>query len=707
MMQIAPLQKQQLDFLREKLTALEAMVDRSNRDEYRGLTAKLNAWAAKVAVIGQVKAGKSTFLNAFLGQHDFLPSDINPWTSVITNMRINVPDDPETGAVFEFFDETDWNEIMDGTSQIRKMAEQLLPGFDTELLKQQSEELREKAQRRLGNHYHALLGSKHEYAFLSPDLLKRYVCAGPGSDDGLARESLGRYAALTREANVFLRMPEFQVPSIVTDTPGVNDPFLVRDEVTCRSLDRSDVFIVVLSAHQALTDVDIGLIRILAQQDGKDVIIFVNRIDELEGYDSKYERVTEDVSERLQKAIPEIEFTILAGSAFMADAAIRLDPEGEAIREELDNDTLRAYLETRYGEVPETREERLLLGSGLEDIKRTMSMVIDNGVGCRQLSQLLEDTRAQIAATTFLSRRERESVHGEIEKLSGDESGSAIEALEAEINMVTGVQSEVEFLVEGANEAIEKQVTASWGGLEQDLNGKVETFVAGQSAVLEARIIKSNVHETKSRKFEIDLAPLHEKLESSVREGYEMARLKIDAALQSCMKDCREIVKEHFKEELDNISLDELPFDSFTTTLAMSKKTLQADFVNERSWAFWRRKSIDKKKTLSAMRALAIAELRPAIEKLLNAYSEAQAERASAGIERIAVMQRMLETTLNERSRRVKNDQRLLKEISEDEEKRAKVIGRLQSQLEILDRRIRDLAALDSSLSEAPMMEAA
>ena len=71
------------------------------------------------------------------------------------------------------------------------------------------------------------------------------------------------------------------------------------------------------------------------------------------------------------------------------------------------------------------------------------------------------------------------------------------------------------------------------------------------------------------------------------------------------------------------------------------------------------------------MRILAIAELRPAIEKLLNAYSEAQAERASAGMERISVMQRMLDKTLNERSRRMKNDQRLLREVAEDEEKRA------------------------------------
>lgn len=706
-MQIAPLQRQQLDFLRQKLDGLEDAVDRASRDDYRKLGQRLDAWAAKIAVIGQVKAGKSTFLNAFLNQHDFLPSDINPWTSVITNMRINVIGDPETGAEFHFFSEQDWAEIIDGTGQIRKMAEQLLPGFDTELLRKQSEELRAKAEERLGNHYKALLGTKHDYAFVSPELLKRYVCAGPGSDQGLDRSALGRYAALTREANIFMRMPEFHVPAIVTDTPGVNDPFLVRDEVTCRSLDKSDVFVVVLSAHQALTDVDIGLIRILAQQDGKDVLIFVNRIDELENYDKTYDRVTEDVSARLKKAIPEIEFTILSGSAFMADAALRLDDEAEAIREELDSDTLAAYLQARYGAVPETREERLLLGSGLDDVKRTLSTVIDNGVGCRQLMQILEDTRAQIAATTFATKRERESMHSEIDNLGSEDHAAAIEALEGEISLVVGVQSEVETFVENANNRVETLVGESWGSLEQELNTHVDEFVLGQKSLLEDRIMRDNIKSASNQKFEVDLTPLHDVLEVTVRESYDAARLLIDEELARCMRECRSVVSEQFKEEIEEISLDELPYPGFTTTLAMSKKTLQTDFVNERTWAFWKRKSVDQKKTFEAMRVLAVAELRPAIEKLLGAYTEAQAERASAGIERISVMQRMLETTLTERSRRLKNDQRHLKDVTENEEKRAQVIGRLHSQLEILDRRLRNLAALDSSLADAPMMEAA
>lgn len=706
-MKIAPLQKQQLDFLNETLSSLETVVERSVRQDFRALSEKLDDWAAKIAVIGQVKAGKSTFLNAFIRQHDFLPSDVNPWTSVVTNIRINVKNDPETGASFEFFSEEDWNEIIDGTGNLRKLTEKLLPGFDTTLLKEQSEELREKAQRRLGKHYHTLLGSKHEYQFLSPDLLKRYVCAGPGSDDGLGRDSLGRYASLTRVADVYMRMPEFQVPTIVTDTPGVNDPFLVRDEVTCRSLDRSDVFVVVLSAHQALTEVDIGLIRILAQQDGKDVLIFVNRIDELDNYDERYEKVITDVSKRLVEAIPDIEFTIIAGSAFMADSVMRLDDEAKAIRDELDTDTLAAYLKKRYGHVPETQDERLMLGSGVEEVKGTLSTVIDNGIGCRQLSQLSEDIRARVSATQYATRRERESVQSELEKIGARQEDTIVEELETEISVIRKVQRDLESFTDSANEQIETVVNGSWTSLERDLHGRVERFMDEEKRKLDEQVQQDAANKVKTNNVEIDLSPLHLMLEEAVTEGFNGARGRIDQALEICMTESRETFSEYFGEEIENVTLDELPFDEFATTLTMSKKSLHVDVINQRSWAFWRRKSVDTDKTMEAVKTLAVAEIRPAIEKLLGAFNEAQSDRASAGMERVAVLRRMIDTTVNERSRRLKNDKRLLEEISADEDKRTQICNRLQSQLEVLERRLQNLSVTESALTAANLMEAA
>jgi len=35
----------------------------------------------RIAVIGQIKAGKSSFINAFVQQPELLPTDVNPWTT--------------------------------------------------------------------------------------------------------------------------------------------------------------------------------------------------------------------------------------------------------------------------------------------------------------------------------------------------------------------------------------------------------------------------------------------------------------------------------------------------------------------------------------------------------------------------------------------------------------------------------------------------
>ena len=706
-MQIAPLQKNQLDFLNGMLKDIEGTVDRGSRDKFREIGNRLDGWAARIAVIGQVKAGKSTFMNAFLQSPGLLPSDINPWTSVVTNIRVNMPNDPAMGASFEFFSEADWQEIIDGSERIRRMTEELLPGFDTEILKKQSQEMRDRAQRRLGKHYHALLGSQHDYDFLSPDLLKRYVCAGPGSDDGLTRESLGRYAAITKVANVFTRMPEFKIPAIVTDTPGVNDPFLVRDEFTCRSLDKSDIFVVVLSAHQALTDVDIALIRILAQQDSKDVVIFVNRIDELDNYAHEVPRVVADVSARLSDAIPGIEFTIVAGSAHLADLAYRTDEEAEQARNDLDTDELGEFLIETYGELPDDQIDRMILASGMTQVKQTLSMVIDNGIGCLQLNQILCDIRAELNGIRFSTRQERDSIAAEIEKLGSSNAAEAIADLTSELEKITKSRSALDERLDECDGSIEASVSGAWSTLEKSLNQEIETFVEQQRDVFRERVMREEARKQSAGAVEINLTPLQVKLEQLVHQGFDGARANIDGAMETCLSDCEKTIVEMFGEAVEDVTLADLPYESFTSTLALAKKSLQIDMISESNWLFWRRKKINVEKTVETLKAIAVAELRPSIEKIMAAFNEAQADRASAGMERIRVMLRVLESTVAERTQRLRKDKRALEELQDDPEKLNRLTRRLQSQYEVLERRLQHLSAADSTLSNAELSEAA
>src|SRR5262249_12565779 len=49
----------------------------------------------RIAVIGQVKAGKSSFVNALVGRPGLLPADVNPWTTAVTKLHFNCSNAPE------------------------------------------------------------------------------------------------------------------------------------------------------------------------------------------------------------------------------------------------------------------------------------------------------------------------------------------------------------------------------------------------------------------------------------------------------------------------------------------------------------------------------------------------------------------------------------------------------------------------------------
>lgn len=705
-MQIAPNQRRQLDFLRETLDSLERHVGRDTRQTVRDLRERLDGWAARVAVIGQVKAGKSTFLNAFLYNHDFLPSDVNPWTSVVTNLRVNLPGDPVSGARFEFFAERDWHEIAAGESKIRKLTEQLLPGFDTDLLRRQSDEMRARAEARLGERYKELLGTSHDYDYVSGDLLKAYVCAGPGTAE-TEGDMLGRYAALTKVANVYTRLPEFQVPTIITDTPGVNDPFLVRDEFTCRSLDKSDVFIVVLSAHQPLTEVDIALIRILARQDSKDVLIFVNRIDELDDYDADVPRVVDDVTRRLRAAIPEIDFTVVAGSGYLADLAQQEGEDVEAEQVAVDDTRLARYVRARHGHLPEDRAERLLLASGLGEVKAALSSVIDGGVGCRQLAQIMGDIRAELEGILFVTRRQRDSLQSQVSSITTEVAGMAIEELKDEIGAIKAVQARLEEHVDGAEARIEKVLAKAWSQLESRLVAAIETFVADQEPFFQDRVLADSLRDGGARSMEIDLHPLQRAMEREVAAAWEKSRAGTDVALSNCLEACRQTIKDRYEDQTDSITLSDLPYDFFASTLTLAKRTLRVDFILNRSWAFWRKSTVNMEKTLAALRLIAAEELRPQMEKILAAFNEAQVDRATAGNGRVRVMLRMFELSLTERMRRLKKDMAEFEMIAKDPDLRNRMVHRLQSQLEVLERRLINLSTIESALARSDLAKAA
>lgn len=249
------------------------------------LIRELNEFEPAVTFLGQVKAGKTSLVNAMAGWSDLLPSDVNPWTSVVTSLHLAPgAERRETGARFQFMEEDEWDRLVHKGGRLGEMANRAGASGELETIRQQIETLREKSRARLGNNFELLLGQEHEYGYFDKNLLERYICIGDDFfEDDPAEDTAGqgRFADITRAADLYLNSDRTPFRLCLRDTPGINDTFMMREQVTINAVRASRICVVVLSAQQALTSIDMALIRMISSLKARDVVIFVNRIDEL------------------------------------------------------------------------------------------------------------------------------------------------------------------------------------------------------------------------------------------------------------------------------------------------------------------------------------------------------------------------------------------------------------------------------------------
>jgi len=277
----------------------------------------------RIAVIGQVKAGKSSLINALIGIPGLLPTDINPWTTAVTHLHFGNADAPaDIAAQFMFFAPDEWEHLAHGGGRIRELTQRLVPGFEVKLLQEHIDAMRRRSEERLGPALGDLLGKKHVFRTLLPGVLERYVSSrGPALSRDQA-ENAGIYSDIVKAADLFFTDNDFGLPTIIIDTPGTNDPLLVRDEITRRALEAADIYIVVLTARQALSIADVALLRILRGLHKDRIVIFINRIDELGNVLRDSPVIIEHVRADLRREFPTSEIPVVAGSAFWAEMVI-------------------------------------------------------------------------------------------------------------------------------------------------------------------------------------------------------------------------------------------------------------------------------------------------------------------------------------------------------------------------------------------------
>lgn len=389
---LAPLAAR-LDGLKDRINPLIEGEDRSVSGEARRLGRKLEEFEPSAVIIGQVKAGKTTLVNALIGRSDLLPADVNPWTSVVTSLHLMSRPGQEK-ASFRFFDERAWDNLVQRGGRVGELASRAGASDELDKVRAQLETLRDKSRARLGRRFEMLLGQTHDYDDYDPALIERYVCLGDDfwddepSSTGTAKDRAqdkGRFADITRSADLWINRAETPLSLCLRDTPGVNDTFMIREQITLSAIRGSRLCVVVLSASQALSTVDLALIRMISTLESRDVVIFVNRIDELEDPARDVPEIRASIEQTLARFEGPKAATILFGSGRWADHALRGDIKG------LGQDSAAAllnYAQSLPGSDDEGAVELMWRLSGLEDLGAVMAGRISDGMGAQLQSQI-------------------------------------------------------------------------------------------------------------------------------------------------------------------------------------------------------------------------------------------------------------------------------------------------------------------------------
>ncbi len=257
----------------------------------------------KVGIIGRVKAGKSSLLNALIFEGvEVLPKAATPMTASLTILKYA----NTLSAEVEFYSPKDiaeleneheryvreFNRIVEEEVKKQKEKQSLLnrakEGLKNKFSRNKSdEEILEKARRTAKNTLNEdtkLVSSYDQYekikksGSLNTEKLDPRIQANSLQD--LNQKLLqfvganGRFMPYTKAVQISLNNPNLKDLEVI-DTPGVNDPIASREERTKALLKDCDVVFIVSPSNQFLTDSDMSLFDRVSNKEGLQEIYFV------------------------------------------------------------------------------------------------------------------------------------------------------------------------------------------------------------------------------------------------------------------------------------------------------------------------------------------------------------------------------------------------------------------------------------------------
>lgn len=275
-------------------TKLSPLLEENMQSMLASSWEKLESGHLCIGVTGVLSAGKSTFLNALLGE-EILGTSTIPETANLTLLRYG-----ESGARVHFWSKEQWRDLCEESAYdegIRAFVQECEAHFGKDL--------------------DQLITQPSQIKDIHINELSAYTSANHSS----------KLCNLISQVELFTPLGFLQNGVEIVDTPGLDDPITKREDITREFLERCDMLIHVMNASCAATQKDIDFIlESLLEQNISRLLVVLTRIDLLSKAEqaSALEYTKASLIAQLKKAhykgdmtqlINRIDFLPLAGYA--------------------------------------------------------------------------------------------------------------------------------------------------------------------------------------------------------------------------------------------------------------------------------------------------------------------------------------------------------------------------------------------------------
>jgi len=201
-----------------------------------------------IGITGVMNAGKSTMLNALLGE-ELLGTSVVPETANLTVIKYA----KEPYAVVNFWNAKEWSNIEKGSQTLKSL-----------------EAFVKESKAHFGENFNTLVSEKGESEHISVKDLALYTSA----------KHSDKKCNLVKSVELYTDLKFVQEGVQIVDTPGLDDPVIQREEITLEYLSECDLMIHLMNAAQAATQKDVDfIIDALLYRNVARLLVVITRID--------------------------------------------------------------------------------------------------------------------------------------------------------------------------------------------------------------------------------------------------------------------------------------------------------------------------------------------------------------------------------------------------------------------------------------------